>query len=168
MHSSTLRNFRIQGIKTNKYDTKRIQYLGTAIRQILTMAYRLESLTVEELGCSIDEPPFIFVHSLFEHSLSRRHIRHMTLSDLRAEYHSLVNCIRSQFSSLEHVSLQFIELTDGTWSSVLTRLRSTKFPALKIFELQECTAQEPQKNIEGIMLVQDYVGRKTNDNPCVI
>lgn len=92
-------------------------------------------------------------------------LRHLDLSDLRARIYPLVCFIRSQSYSLEFIALRLIELVDGGWSNVLTQLRGSEYPALRRFELQDCMDIELEDYDDSTMLVQDYVARKTDENP---
>lgn len=162
-----LRKFKIQEIETDEEDIKATHYLGVATSQLLEMASGLESVTIGRLG-SLDDPqtPNLFVHKLFKGS-PRSRLRHLDLSDLKAKHQSLVRFIRSQAPVLELIFLRYIELVDGTWSSALTKLRTTRFPALRRFELHGCSDPGFHGDQEKSTFVTDYILRKTDDTPWV-
>ena len=61
--------------------------------------------------------------------------------------------------NIKDVELYSMDITDGSWSEILTRLREFNFPQLKTFKICHC--------IDGIgeICVRDYIVHKMNVDP---
>lgn len=142
------------------------QQLESAIKTILGFSGQLQNIVLERLGIE-SLPDKLDMDDLF----SRYHgqmLRQLDLSDLETEAGWLTEFIRAQASTLGTVILAFINLNNGTWSSVLTDLRASEFPALKTLRLQECFDDDFTDLCGATATALDYVLRRTDDNPLAI
>lgn len=154
-----LRALEISSIETNFDHERELDEIMTAIRQMISLSPNLEKITLGEISDKVSgETPSL--KGVF--GLSKlQHLQKLDIYNYESETNDMVLFFRTHAATLVEVRLGWMTLRDGSWSSLLTRLRQVTFLRLKHFILNDCDDNEVDLEVQG------YVLGKTELDPII-
>lgn len=133
--------------------------VSRAIREIFKYSFKMESIVIGglEFDDFTDTPKPFFNDFVTPYDIS--HLNTLKLGLCQSNSDDVGSFFRFRAEDIRHVELYEITITDADWSTVLARLRDTKFPKLEDFILTYC--------IDCIddLGARDYIVRRTDVDP---
>ncbi|KAL2039480.1 hypothetical protein N7G274_007752 [Stereocaulon virgatum] len=133
--------------------------VSRAIREIIRYSFKMESIVIGglEFDDFADTPKPFFNDFVTPYDIS--HLNTLKLGLCQSKIDDFVSFFRLRAADIRHVELYEVTITDADWSTVLARLRDTKFLKLEDFILTYC--------IDCIddLCARDYIVRRTDVDP---
>jgi hypothetical protein len=133
--------------------------VSRAIREIIRYSFKMESIVIGglEFDDFTDTPKPFFNDFVAPYDIS--HLNTLKLGLCQSNLDDVVSFFQARAEDIRHVEFYEVTITDADWSTVLARLRDTKFPKLEDFILTYCI-----DCIDGLC-ARDYIVRRTDVDP---
>lgn len=157
---SDLRELKVGEINLTREDAASVLRVVAALRSLLTFAPYLETVTLNKIDSNFILSPGPAMDSVIPwHGLTL--VKKLSLSHYQTTIVFLSDFFRRHGQTIVHVRFAFVAITGGDWSAALALLRTLPFLRLETFVLSYCDDEEYN------LPVQDYILRKTDDDPLV-
>ena len=148
---------------------EQIQQVARAVNGIISVAGKLEVLSISEIGDQffVLGPIYVSMSDLIpSHGLAR--IRDLTLRRVDLTRRQLADFCGRRSKTLVNVSFHNVNSKNSTWEDILDGLRTLQWPQLKQFRLDCCYDPETSTDDYDLLVdlrVEEYLLHKTDKNP---